>query len=240
MQKLVVIGGSNAFWEIYELIKDINYAQKRYEIVGILDDNLSLQGKRYNNIVVEGPIEKAKDFKDDIKFIFAIGTYKTRLIRAQILDRLKIPDDRFETLIHPSAKVFSTSLLKQGCIVHYGTVIFNHTIIDPFAVISANCVIAGENYFGKGVLLGSNVVTTKNVKIGSFSHIGSSTSIRENIEIEPGVQVGMGSLVLKNIKAGFFAFGNPLRMYEQLEVPQNIIKEWNINKEISKNQWELR
>jgi sugar O-acyltransferase (sialic acid O-acetyltransferase NeuD family) len=234
MQKLVIIGGSNAFWEIHELIKDINYTQNKYEIIGVLDDSPLLQGKKYNNLIVNGPIEKVKQFKDDVKFVFAIGSYKTRLVRSQILDRIAIPDYRFETLIHPSSKVFSTSSLKHGCIVHYGTVIFNHTLIDSFSIISANCVIASENYLGRGVLLGSNISTTKGVKIGSFSHIGSGTSIGENVEIEPGVQIGMGSLVLKDIKAGIFALGNPLRMIDKIEVQQNIIDEWNIIKEGNK------
>ena len=33
MQKLVIIGGSNAFWEISELIDDINKVQNKYKII---------------------------------------------------------------------------------------------------------------------------------------------------------------------------------------------------------------
>lgn len=230
MQKLIILGGSNAFWEIIELINDINQTQKKYDVIGILDDNTLLHGKKFNGIIVDGPLEKATQFAEDVKFVFAIGTYNTRLIRSDILNRLAIPNYRFETLIHPSSKVFSTAQLKPGCIVHFGSVIFNHSIIDSFSIISANCVIASENYLGKGVLLGSNVLTSKGVKIGSFSHIGSSSSISENIEIKPGVQIGMGSLVLKNIESGIFAFGNPLRMLDKIEVSQKIIDEWELLK----------
>ena len=230
MQKLVILGGSNAFWEIYELIKDINLVSKKFEIIGVLDDNPILHGVKYDNIKVNGSLDKAIDFDDDVMFVFAVGSYSSRLERAVILKRLNIQKDRFVTLIHPSVKIFSNSIIKNGCIVHYGTVIFNHTVINDFSVISANCVIASNNYLGKGSMFGSNVLTTRGVKIGAFCNIGSSTNISENIEIEPGVQIGMGSLVLKDVKAGVFAFGNPLRMLDKIEVPQTIIEEWNIEK----------
>jgi sugar O-acyltransferase (sialic acid O-acetyltransferase NeuD family) len=226
MQKLVIIGGSNAFWEISELIDDINKVQNKYKIIAVLDDNPQLIGKKYNKLKVEGLVEKAKDFPNDVKFIFAIGSFRTRLIRNQILKRLAIEESRFETLIHPSAKIFSTAKIGYGCIVHYGTVVFNHTVIESFVVIAANCVIAVSNYLGRGALLGSNITTTTGVKIGSFSFIGSSTSIGENIEIGPGAQIGMGSLILKNITAGSFVLGNPPRMLDKVEVPQEIINDW--------------
>ena len=226
MQKLVNIGGSNAFWEISELIDDINKVQNKYEIIAVLDDSPQLIGKQYNDLIVEGPVEKAKDFPNDVKFIFAIGSFRTRLIRNKILKRLAIEESRFETLIHPSAKIFSTARIGYGCIVHYGTVVFNHTVMESFVVIAANCVIAVSNYLGRGALFGSNITTTTGVKIGSFSFIGSSSSIGENIEIGPGAQIGMGSLILKNIPAGSFVLGNPPKMLDKVEVPQEIINDW--------------
>ena len=56
MQDLVIIGASNAFWEISELIKDINSIKETYKIVGVLDDNEILWGKKYEHLSVDGPI----------------------------------------------------------------------------------------------------------------------------------------------------------------------------------------
>jgi len=70
MQKLVIIGGSLAYWEISELINDINEQKPSYEVIGILDDNAALQGLKYHQHVVDGPIDKAKEYPADVKFIF--------------------------------------------------------------------------------------------------------------------------------------------------------------------------
>jgi acetyltransferase EpsM len=226
MQELVIIGGSNAFWEISELVKDINSVKKMYKIVGILDDNETLWGKKFEELYVDGPIEKVHTYGDKVKFVLAIGSFRTRIIRSQIIKKLDLLEERYVTLIHPTAKVFSTSEVKNGCIIHYGSVIFNHTTIESYSVISANCVVGVGNLIGKGALLGSTITTTTGVRIGSFSFVGSSSSIGEGIEIGPGAQVGMGSLVLKNIKAGCFVLGNPLRVLDKIKVPENIIEEW--------------
>jgi len=226
MQELVIIGGSNAFWEISELIKDINAVKETYKIIGVLDDNEILWGRKFKHLYVDGPIEKANIYSDNVKFILAIGSFKTRIIRSEIIEKLNLPIDKYETLIHPTAKIFSNATVKNGCIIHYGSVIFNHTIVESFSVISANCVIGVGNLIGKGALLGSTITTTTGVKIGSFSFVGSSTSIGEGVEIGPGAQIGMGSLVLKNIKSGCFVLGNPLRMLDKIEVPETIIEEW--------------
>lgn len=230
MQKLVIIGGSHAFWEISELVNDINKISPTYQIIGVLDDSPSLKGKIYNDLVVEGPVEKARTYDADVKFVFAIGSHRTRMLRPLILERLAIPEERFVTLIHPSAKIFSTAVVEHGCIVHYGSVIFNHTIVEPFSVISANCVIAVGNFIGRGTLFGSSITTTTGVKTGPYSFIGSGTLIGEQVEIGPGAQIGMGSVVLKNIPAGAFVLGTPPRMLDKIEVPQAIINQWEHTK----------
>ncbi|MBL0145310.1 MAG: hypothetical protein IPP48_05695 [Chitinophagaceae bacterium] len=62
IQQIVIIGASNAFWEIDELIKDINAVSAKYEIVGVYDDDKSLWGKQFNNLVVQGPIQEVKTY----------------------------------------------------------------------------------------------------------------------------------------------------------------------------------
>ena len=226
LKEIVILGGSNAFWEISELISDINAVKLQYKIIAVLDDSPNLIGTQLGELTVDGPLEKAKEFSENVYFIFAIGSFRTRIIRNELLKRLAFKDERYVTLIHPTAKIFSTAQIGHGCIVHYGTVIFNHTIIESFCIIAANCVIAVSNLLGRGCLLGSNITTTTGVRIGAFSFIGSSSSIGENVEIGPGAQIGMASLVLKNIPAGAFVLGNPPRLLDKVEVSEEIIENW--------------
>ena len=226
----LVILGATSYSEIFDLIKDINNVNYKYEVIALLDDNEKLHGKKIEGINIKGCLKLANDFSKNTKFVLGIGSHKTRIIRYHILKRLGIPDSRFETLIHPTASIHSKVKIGNGCIIHTGSVIFHSTLLDSFVVLVANSVIGTRNLIGRGALITSLVSTTADVKIGSFSFIGTGSLIAEGIEIGPGSMIGMGSLIHKNIKHGSVAFGNPFRIIRREKIPKEIVSEWDILK----------
>jgi carbonic anhydrase/acetyltransferase-like protein (isoleucine patch superfamily) len=231
IQSLVVLGASNAFWEIHELVQDVNERAPRYRIIAVLDDDSAAWGRSIAGVPVAGSLESARDYPDEVGFVFGIGSYRTRLARRAILSRVALPDERFVTLVHPTAKVFSTAAVAHGCIIHYGTVIFGQTTLEPFVIVSATSVIATNNLLGRGALVGSGVITAHRAAIGCYAHIGQGTLIGERCEVGPGAQIGMGGVVLQHVKAGAFGIGNPLRFIDRVEVPAEIAAEWQDSKD---------
>lgn len=231
VQSLVVLGASNAFWEVRELVSDINVRRERYRIVGVLDDDPTSWGRRLDGVPVSGPLEKALDFSDEVRFIFGIGSYRTRIIRREILERTGLADCRFETLIHPTAKIFSTASVGDGCIVHFGTVVFGGARLDSFAIVSAMSVIATNNLVGRGALIGSGVITADEAAIGCYAHVGQGVLIAEHREVGPGAQIGIGGVVMQDVKPGAFGLGSPLRFIDRVEVPAEILREWDDSKQ---------
>ncbi|MBO3699765.1 hypothetical protein [Roseivirga sp. E12] len=228
---LVIIGSGYAYWEVYDLILDINQSgRENFNIVGIVDDNESLWGEVFNGVKVIGPLEKVEEYATDVKFVMAIGSHKTLSLRHNLIKRLRLDSSRFQTLIHPSAKVFSTASVGNGCIIHYGSVVFSFATLKPFVIISANCVIAVENLIGQGAMLGSNITLTTGVKIGAYAFIGSSTTIAENVEIGPCAKIGMTSNVFRKIKPGMTIFGNPSKYLGAVPVQEEILEIWEQNK----------
>ncbi len=227
--KLVVLGAT-AFPELNELIKDVNKKYNRYEVIEILDDNENLIGSKIEGVKVGGPLNKVSQFPQKIKFVFGIGSHKTRIIRNDILKVLKLQENRFETLIHPSAKIYSTAIIGTGVIIHPGSVVYNESIIGPFSIIFANSIIGARNIIGKGSLITSLVSLTADVKIGSFSFIGTASSIADRVEIGPGSLISMGSVVSRDVAPGSVVFGNPMRILKKVEVSREIINSWNKTK----------
>ena len=224
--KLVVLGAS-AFPELNELIKDINRQNNKYEVIEVLDDNESLIGSKIEGVKVGGPLDKVNQFSHEIKFVFGIGSHKTRIIRNNILERLGLSEDRFETLIHPNAKIYSTATIGTGVIIHTGSVVYNDSIIGPFSIIVANSIIGARNIIGKGSLITSLVSLTTDVKVGSFSFIGTHSSIAEGVEIGPGSMIGMRSFVCRDVSPGSVVFGDPMKIINKEKVPEKIINNWN-------------
>lgn len=224
MKKLqsLILWGYSPFTEIYELIKDINEVSPTFEVIGILDDNKDTHGTIVDGIEVLGALELSHKF-ENVKFVNCIGSHKTRITKYKIINRINLPNHLFETLIHPSAKVYSSAKVEQGCIIHTGVVIFNDSVLKPHVEILANSIIGAKNIVSEGAMVTSLVATTVGVKIGPYAHIGTHSCVGENINIGAGAQVGMGSVVLKDIPAGVFCMGNPLRFIDKIEVPEELM-----------------
>jgi sugar O-acyltransferase (sialic acid O-acetyltransferase NeuD family) len=226
-QRLIFLGAS-AFPEISEIVRDINRIEQSYEILGILDDNVSLHGTTVEGCLVSGGLDQVAEYKDkDVSFVFCIGSYRTRLIRFEILRKLALPSERYATLIHPGAKVYSSAIVGAGCIIHSGAFIFNNTVIEDFVLVNPQTVIGTKNLVCEGALVTSLVSTTTGVIIGSYAHIGTASSVGEFVKIGPGAQVGMGSVVLKDVPPGVFCFGNPLRFLDKTRVPDELLERWD-------------
>lgn len=223
-QPLVFLGAT-AFPEIAEIVRDINQVALTYQIVGILDDDPQWQGKEVEGVPVLGPLNEVSTF-DDAQFVLGIGSYRTRITRYHILERLQLPRERFATLIHPMAKVYASATVGHGCILYPGVVVFNNTVVEDYALILANTVIGANNVVGEGALITSLVATTTHVVIGPYSHIGVGSRIAERVKVGVGAQISMGSLVLKDVPPGVFSFGYPPKYLDKAEIPPALLERW--------------
>lgn len=224
LKPLIFLGASPAR-EIVELARDVNAAAPAYELVGVLDDDPKYRGTKVDGVPVLGKLDKVKSYPE-ASFVLCIGAHKSRLVRHAIVQRLKLPKNRYATLIHPSAKVYPSSRLGHGCLIHKGAIIFNDIVVEDLVSVLANTVIGARNLLCEGALITSLVVTTADVVIGSYSHIGAGSAIGEGVKIGPGAQVAMGSTVLADVPPGTFAFGNPVRFLDKVPVPKPLLARW--------------
>ncbi len=138
--ELVFLGASTAFYEVYEIVYAINKQNPTYKFIGILDDNPAAQGTKMREIPVVGVLSDCRKFSN-AKFVFGIGSMKTRLIREEILGKTGLNPEDFVSIIHPSAVIDRTATVGPGCIVHSGVCIGNDVVIEPFAIIAVNSAI---------------------------------------------------------------------------------------------------
>lgn len=215
MEKLVIIGAGDGFWETNELIKDINGEKPRYEVVAILDDNKEVQGKTIDGVIVAGGLDKAKEYKD-AKFVFCIGSKDTRDKRKNILERIGVERERYVTLIHPNAKVYSSAKLGYGCTIHHGAIVYSRTECGDFVSLGANSILGNDNRISDFALIAGQTIIINRVKVGEGAYIASAVSVFDNVEIGKHAVVGMGTVLMKNVGENEFAFGNPGRVMKNM------------------------
>lgn len=227
--ELIFLGAGDGVGEIMNIVEACIDAGAKFEVIGALDDDERLHNTKQYNISVLGGLNKVVDFPD-VKFIFAIGSEKTYLRRLDIVDKLDLSPDRFQTLIHPKANIFKTAQIGAGSIVHFGTTISQNVKVNPLCLITVNVTIGSSAIIGSGVILSSQAFVGGHAKLGTGCFVGACSSIADGVEVGPGAKVGMASAVLKPVAAGIFVLGNPARNVIRSPVPDLLIELWDKEK----------
>ena len=215
IKKLVLIGAGGLGREVAQMIESLNLIEKKYELLGFLDDGKQFDADSLiNGYPLLGNSDWILEHKNDVVCNCTIGNSS---LRAKIQRRLMAQGVQFETIKAPTAGVAKYTEIGVGCILSWGV------------GISVNCKI------GNGVLLNDGVKVGHDVKISDYTAIMSETGISGNCVIGeevdigghafiiPGKKVGdrariaAGSIVFSNVKAGTTVLGNPAKRMKELE-----------------------
>lgn len=215
IKKIVLIGAGGFGREVAQMIEGLNRQEKRYELLGFLDDGAQFSRESLiNGYRWLGPSSWILEHKDDIVCTCTIGLASTK---ARIQRELMAQGVQFETIMATTAGVARFSEIGAGCVLYWNV------------GVSVNCRI------GDGVLLNDGVKLGHDVTVGDYTAIMPGTSISgscvigEEVNIGghafviPGRKVGnkariaAGSVVFTNVKAGTTVLGNPAHRMKELE-----------------------
>jgi len=212
MKKVVVIGAGGFGREVMEIFKDENKINKKWDILGFIDENLELHGKQINGFPVVGGLDWLIEHKDEVGCVIAIGDSKTRKSIASKLERNGVT---FVNAIHPSVIMSEYVELGKDVIICAGTIltvnikIGNHVIININSTIGHDAVIEdycsimpcvkinGNNHLHEGVYVGTGATFIHKVSVGSWTTIGAGAVVINDIP-ENVVAVGVPAKVKKH------------------------------------------
>lgn len=203
---LLIIGASGFGREVLQWVKDINKIEKRWNILGFLDDDLNaLEGYECDYRIVG----RIKDWvpKESEHFVIAIADPE---IKERIVNEMETKGAKFVSIIHPTAFIGEYNRIGKGVIVYpyakitvnvrlgnfvtlLGSSIGHDAVVGDYSTICGNCGLNGHVQLGKKVFLGSHVAIAPGKKVGD------------------GAYVGIGSVVVTNITEGYRVFGNPAK-----------------------------
>lgn len=208
-RKIVIIGGRGNGTVIASTIEDCRDAGQDIECVGFLNDH----EEEINGYSVLGGIQNGdwKNLPEDYSFIYAMSNIKQAPERFEMLQNLGIPDERYATVIHPTAVVSGKATL--GC----GVVLMPFTLVSPNVKIGNHTQLYAQSFVGHDTVLDEMVFVANNASIGGRihikdgAHIGSNCSILERLTIGEFAVTGLGSVVLKDVAKKEKIVGNPGR-----------------------------
>lgn len=209
---LIILGAGGNSLSILDAVDEINRRSTRpvYDLRGFLDDVAGNQDKTVLGRPVLGRIDQARDFAD-CRFINGIASVASYLRKPEVNERSQIPQDKFETIIHPTATVSPNSKVGIGTAIMANSVICAEATIGAHVIILQNTVVNHHSTVGDFATLSSGITVLGFVQIGRNAFIGGAAAIRPYIQIGEGALVGMASVVVKDVAPRSIVAGSPAR-----------------------------
>jgi len=195
-----------------------------YNIVGdhvkkILEERYSnIEYLYFDDLMKEDKHKNIYAFKDykyffnkGVNFIITLG-YKHITLRKRILNELISKNEEVLSVIDRNSIVADDTIIGKGVIIYSGVVIGNNVNICDGVILHNGVVISHDSVIGNSTYISPNSTVCGNVKINDCCFIGAGTSIANDVIIEDNCIIGIGSVVLKNLKQGVSAIGNPLKI----------------------------
>lgn len=147
---------------------------------------------------------------EDMVLILAVGIPRLRERVAKAFEWL--PEDRFATLVHPTAYVGDRSSLGAGSIVCAHASLTTDVAIGFHAQVHAGARVGHDSAIGSLASVFPGAVIGGGVRIGECVEIGSGSVVLPRLSIESSTIVGAGAVVIRSLPAGVTAVGNPARV----------------------------
>jgi sugar O-acyltransferase (sialic acid O-acetyltransferase NeuD family) len=180
-------------------------------VVGAVDKQKA-PGSKLGDVEVLGSDEVLRGHDPSkIRLVNAVGSTGDNQARERIFVQMKSLGFSFETLVHPSAIVSSSALVREGAqimagaIVQSGARIESNVIINSGAIVEHDCVIESHAHVAPGVVLSGSV------RVGKGAHLGTGATVIQGIEIGSYSLVGAGAVVVSNVPDRTQVLGIPAR-----------------------------
>jgi sugar O-acyltransferase (sialic acid O-acetyltransferase NeuD family) len=218
-RQLLLVGAGGFGRETAEAVRAVNAIRPTWRLVGFLDDDPEAQGNLIGGVPVVGPIAAVHDHPDADVVICTgrPGDYTSRRLIAQ---RLGLDDDRYATVVHPSATVGGSCRVGGGSVLlaHVDltadVAIGRHVAVMPQVVLPHDVTVEDWATLASGVRLGGAC------KVAEEAYVGSGACVREGLAIGRRAMVGMGSVVTRDVPDERLWFGAPARDVSRAPLPR--------------------
>lgn len=166
------------------VVLDILLQHSGCEVVGFLDNNTAIHGRRVDGLPVLGSVADLTRFASQLQIdgiVIAIGDNGVRRGLARQAERQRVP---LLNAVHPSATLAHNTTIGRNVVIAAGVVICAHCQIGDSTILNTGCIIDHQTTIGEGC------------------HVCPGVRIAGRVSIEPGAFVGIGATVIPNVSIG--------------------------------------
>ncbi|MGW0417697.1 acetyltransferase [Streptomyces sp. NPDC003015] len=214
MTALVIVGAGGFARETAQAVADTG----AFELLGHLDDNADLHGTDVAGVPVLGGCDLVHELPE-ARVVICVGNPRDYAARARLVRRFALPEERYATVVHPTAVVSADSGIGPGsvllahCVLTAAVRVGAHVAVMPQVVLTHDDVVEDYATLTSGVRLGGGV------RLERGAYVGSGALVREGATVGAWSQIGMGSAVLDDVPPGEVWVGSPARRLRAAGAP---------------------
>jgi acetyltransferase EpsM len=211
---LIILGAGGNSLSILDAVEEINRRSRTgvvYDFRGFLDDLPENASVKIHGYPVLGRIDQAREFSG-CRFINGIASESSYTKKAEVNARSSVPDELFETIIHPSATISPSSRVGAGTAIMANSVICADAAVGRHVIILQNTVINHHSKVDDFSTLSAGIMVLGYVEIRRNAFIGGAAAIRPHTVVGEQALVGMASVVVKDVPDFATVAGNPARV----------------------------
>lgn len=210
-KRIVILGtGSNSL-ELAEIVQHPEFSS--LEIVGFLDDGHKA-GTTIHGLPILGGLDEASRL-DGVFFVNGIGSPGNHARRDTFIAATGIRDERFLTIIHPTASISPRATIGNGVILFQNVVIGTGAVLGNHVLALPQTTVSHDTRVGDHTCLATGVILSGNTRIGDRCYMGAGSIVRENTAVGDESLIGAGAVVIHDIAPQTVAAGNPARSIRQ-------------------------
>jgi sugar O-acyltransferase (sialic acid O-acetyltransferase NeuD family) len=166
------------------VVLDILLQGGRHEVVGFLDNNPDIHGRRIDGIPVIGPVSSLSELADEHDCEGVIIAVGDNGMRRGLARQVESVDLELINAIHPSATLARNATIGRNVVIAAGAVVCAHCQIGDSVILNTGCIVDHQTMIGEG------------------SHICPGVRIAGRVKVEPGTFVGIGATIIPKVTLG--------------------------------------
>ena len=223
VRELLLMGAGGFARETAEAVRAVNAAKPTWRLLGFLDDDPGRHGNVVGGVPIIGSSAAVHDHPA-ASIVICTGRPDDYVSRRLIAERLELDDERYATVLHPTATI------GESCRVGAGSVLLAHVdltadvVVGRHVAVMPQVVLTHDTRIGDWATVASGVRVGGGCRISQGAYIGSGACLREGLTVGEWAMVGMGSVLTRDVPAERLWFGAPARDVSRAPLPARL--EW--------------
>jgi len=186
MERLLLLGAGGHCKSIIDVIEQ----EGRFEIVGIIDNELEV-GSSILDYKIIGNDDDLANLRKEYKYaLIAVGQIKSAVVRKKLFKRLKVLNYTLPVVVSPLAYVSKYTKIDEG------TVVMHHALINTDANVGKNCIINTKALIEHDVVvedhchISTGAIVNGGVVVKKETFYGSNATSKEYIDVNGFIKAG--------------------------------------------------